>query len=127
LQDKNGLPKRLASAIRYSMFEDKSAAVGPVFESYGNEASNILLHFKNVEKGLIFRAAHDKVSGFEMVDIKGRVFPAEAKIVESHVVVSCPQVVNPIEVRYDWKDAAEATLFNGDNLPAPPFRISVRL
>ncbi len=127
LQAKSGLPSRLAAAIRHCLYEDKLAPVGPSFESYGNESSKIVLRFKHADKGLVLNHSKDNVSGFEIVDIKGRVFPAEAKVVESHVVVWSPQVVNPIEVRYDWKDAAHATLFNGEHLPAAPFKISIRL
>jgi len=127
LQNKTGLPSRLAAAIRHSLYEDKTALVGPQFESYGNESSKILLRFKHADKGLVLTHGKDDISGFEIVDIKGRVFPAEAMVVESHVVVWNAQVVNPIEVRYDWKDAAHATLFNRENLPAAPFKISIRL
>ncbi len=122
----DGLPSRISQAILTKLFEAKKAAFGPLYEGYDSQGSAIKVHFSNAKNGLALRLKAGQPTGFEMIDTKGRTFPAEVKIVESDLLVSSPQVLNPIEVRYDWKDAAKATLFNVENLPAAPFRISIR-
>jgi sialate O-acetylesterase len=37
-------------------------------------------------------------------------------------VVSCPQVPNPVAVRFGWADYPVVNLFNKEGLPASPFR-----
>jgi sialate O-acetylesterase len=38
------------------------------------------------------------------------------------IVVSSPEVKNPVAVRYAWANAPEANLYNAAGLPAAPFR-----
>ena len=47
---------------------------------------------------------------------------ADAKIEDDAVVVSSPQVPNPVAVRYGWADLPRVNLFNKDGFPASPFR-----
>ncbi|CAN5582588.1 sialate O-acetylesterase [soil metagenome] len=126
LNQAEGLPSRVSQAILTKLFEKSKTAFGPFFEAYDSQGSAIKVHFSNAKNGLALRLKVGQDTGFEMIDTKGRTFPAEVKIVDNDIVVSSPQVVNPIEVRYDWKDAAKATLFNAESLPAAPFRISTR-
>ena len=48
--------------------------------------------------------------------------PALVQISRSALLVSSPNVKEPVAVRYAWKNAPEANLFNGAGLPAVPFR-----
>lgn len=45
-----------------------------------------------------------------------------ARLEKNAVVVSAEGVANPVAVRYCWRNNPEATLYNGDDLPAAPFR-----
>ncbi|HEX6986950.1 MAG TPA: sialate O-acetylesterase, partial [Planctomycetaceae bacterium] len=47
---------------------------------------------------------------------------ADAKIEGDEVIVSSPEVKEPVAVRYAWADNPEATLYNAEGLPASPFR-----
>ena len=47
---------------------------------------------------------------------------ADARIEGKKVVVSSPQVPNPVAVRYGWANNPECTLTNASGLPASPFR-----
>lgn len=47
---------------------------------------------------------------------------AQARLEDASVVVSSPEVPLPVAVRYAWADNPEATLVNGEGLPASPFR-----
>lgn len=123
---KDALPHRLVNAVLSRVYHEPVVAVGPVFESYTSVAGKIKIAFKHAEKGLIYRPAAENLSGFEVFDTRGRCFAAEAQVVDGQLVVSSASVVNPIELRYDCKDVAAATVFNTDGLPAAPFKISIR-
>jgi sialate O-acetylesterase len=43
----------------------------------------------------------------------------------STVLVSSPQVAEPVAVRYGWEDSPECNLVNRDGIPASPFRTDV--
>jgi sialate O-acetylesterase len=47
---------------------------------------------------------------------------ANAIIEGKTVVVSCPQVSNPVAVRYAWTQNPICNFYNKENLPASPFR-----
>jgi sialate O-acetylesterase len=42
--------------------------------------------------------------------------------VRDQVFVQSPNVPDPVAVRYAWRNAPEANLYNGAGLPAVPFR-----
>ena len=48
--------------------------------------------------------------------------PAEARIEGDIVVVYSEQVIEPVAVRYAWRDDAEPNLISTEKLPASPFR-----
>jgi sialate O-acetylesterase len=48
--------------------------------------------------------------------------PAQARIEGRTVVVSSPQVAQPVAVRFGWSKSPMPNLFNGAGLPASPFR-----
>jgi sialate O-acetylesterase len=39
-----------------------------------------------------------------------------------NVIVSSPEVVKPVAVRFAWTETAQPNFFNKDGLPAVPFR-----
>jgi sialate O-acetylesterase len=45
-----------------------------------------------------------------------------AKVEGNTLVVSCPQVMEPVAVRYAWADDPVSNLVNQAGLPAGPFR-----
>ena len=51
--------------------------------------------------------------------------PATAKIEGETLIVSAESVPNPVAVRYAWRMAPSAALFNGSGLPAAPFRTDI--
>ena len=49
-------------------------------------------------------------------------YPAEARIEQKEVILSCPEVVHPCWVRYAFGEyPADANLINGEQLPAASF------
>jgi sialate O-acetylesterase len=76
--------------------------------------------FAHVAGGLV---AHGKpVQSLEVAGIDRVYKPAQARIERDALIVSSPEVRAPVAVRYAWKNAPEANLFNGAGLPAAPFR-----
>jgi len=66
-------------------------------------------------------AAH--LHWFQIAGADGKFVDADAKIEGDSVVVSSAQVSAPVAVRYAWDNyPAGANLYNGDGLPAAPFR-----
>jgi sialate O-acetylesterase len=78
------------------------------------------LHFENVGEGLISK--NKDLSEFEIAGDDGKYMKAEAKIVNSEVLVYSNAVSRPISVRYCWRNGAEASLFNKSGFPAWQFR-----
>jgi sialate O-acetylesterase len=67
--------------------------------------------------------AHDQpVQSLEIAGADRVFHPATAKIIRDTLVVSAPEVKEPVAVRYAWSNAPVANLFNGSGLPAAPFR-----
>ena len=69
-----------------------------------------------------FRAPAGELLGFQVAGSDGAFVEAKAVVKGATVVVSSPQVKQPISVRYAWKNFALANLYNKDGLPAEPFR-----
>jgi sialate O-acetylesterase len=68
------------------------------------------------------RAPLNELSGFELAGEDKVFHPATAKIDGSTVLVISAQVPEPVAIRYAWRDAPVAGLFNNEGLPAVPFR-----
>jgi sialate O-acetylesterase len=62
------------------------------------------------------------LKGFAICGADRKFVWANAEIVGKTVVVSSPEVPQPIAVRYGWADCPVVNLWNKDGLPATPFR-----
>ena len=64
------------------------------------------------------------LEGFELAGEDKVFHPAKARLDNDRyrIVVSCPEVTEPVAVRYGMKNWSEATLFNCFGIPASPFR-----
>jgi sialate O-acetylesterase len=63
-----------------------------------------------------------EVTGFELAGADKVFHPAAAKIDGRSVLVSSPEVAEPMAVRYAFTNAPAASLVNAAGLPAAPFR-----
>lgn len=119
-KNKQDVGLRLALAARALVYGEKLVYSGPVFRQATREGNRLRLWFDHVGGGL--RAREGGLKGF-IVAGADRVFhPAEAQIDGQTILVSSPQVSEPVAVRYAWANNPEATLFNAEGLPASPFR-----
>ncbi|MDE5594486.1 MAG: family 10 glycosylhydrolase, partial [Muribaculaceae bacterium] len=88
-----------------------------------DDPKTIIVSFVNSADGLTpTRAA---LSGFEVVDAFGEVYPAEATTYGHDRVKITSPVKNPVEVRYGYHNFYEGSLYNNVGVPVAPFRLEL--
>jgi sialate O-acetylesterase len=117
---KQPVGERLALAARAIAYGEKIEHSGPIYRSLTIKDGKIVLNFDHVGKGLEARGG--ELTGFAICGEDRKFVWAQAEIVGKTVVVSSPQVPNPIAGRYGWADCPVVNLWNKDGLPASPFR-----
>lgn len=97
-----------------------AATSGPLPVGYEIRGSHVLVSFTHAN-GLAAKNA-GAVRGFELAGADGRWRPASAAIDGGTVIVSSPDVKEPVAVRYAWAANPDGHLVNAAGLPASPFR-----
>ncbi len=119
-RNKKDVGRRLARLALARTYGHKIVDSGPVFANAEREGDGFRVHFTEAHGGLI--APLNELVGFELAG-EDKVFkPAEAKIEKNSVIVTSADVANPVAVRYAWRNAPLAGLFNKEGFPAVPFR-----
>lgn len=111
---------RLALAARKVAHGQKMVASGPAYRSLRIEGGKAILEFDHVGRGLEARGGN--LQGFAIAGPDRKFVWAEAQIEGDNIVVTSPQVAEPVAVRYGWADFPVVNLFNKNGLPATPFR-----
>ncbi len=93
---------------------------GPLYKSAQISDGSITIHFDHTDGGLIARDG--PLTHFTIAGKDRKFFPAKARIVGDTIVVSSPEVAEPVAVRFGWGAADEPNLFNSAGLPASSFR-----
>jgi len=120
--DKQDVGKRLALwALANTYHQKKIAFSGPIFRSMKMKKNVAVLKFENVGKGLVLK---EDSSGneFQIAGDDKQFKNATASIKGSTLLISSPDVLHPVAVRYAFTNASSATLFTTDGLPASSFR-----
>lgn len=131
--DKSNVGKRLVLVARHVAYGEKLVYSGPVYNSMKVNGNAIQVKFTQTGGGLIIGKApwvtqgakpipDTSLVGFTIAGADKKWFPAQAKIDGDTVVVSSLEVKNPVAVRYAWRNAPVANLYNKESLPAFPFR-----
>jgi sialate O-acetylesterase len=95
---------------------------GPTYKSMSVEGGKLRVTFDNAGTGLASRDGKP-LSWFELIDAEeGGFVAADAQIDGSSVILSSPEVKNPVAMRFAWSMMAEPNLMNSDKLPAGAFR-----
>ncbi len=106
-KNKQEVGRRLALlALAKTYGRDKLVCSGPTFKSMAGEGNKLRINFDNAAGGLASR-------GF---------VKANAQIDGSSIVLSSPEVKNPVAMRFAWNMLAEPNLMNSAGLPASAFR-----
>lgn len=123
--------ERFAAMALANVYGKDIVHKGPVLKSWKVEGGKAVLTFDSVGKGLETRAVTldgrklpaDKLVGFELADKNRRFFRATAKVTGANtVVVSHPEVPEPVTVRYAWANFPLCNLYNSAGFAAYPFR-----
>jgi len=109
---------RLALSARALSYGEPVEYSGPLFRQVTTEDKALRVWFDH-GKGLNFK--DNLATGFEVAGADGKFVVATARIEGVNVVVSSPEIAEPLLVRYGWANSPECNLFNGDGLPASPF------
>jgi len=119
--DKQDVGLRLALAARVIAYGEKIEDSGPLFREARPERAAMRIWFDHTTGGMNAKGG-GPLKGFEIAGTDRRYVPADAKIESNSIVVSNPAVAAPQYVRYAWADNPDCNLYNGENLPASPFR-----
>jgi sialate O-acetylesterase len=111
---------RLALAARAVGYGEKVEFSGPVYEGMSVTGDQATLRFTHAASGLVAKGG--TLTGFTIAGDDKKFNNAQAKIAGNTVVVSCDKVAKPVAVRYGWAAYPVVNLWNGDGLPASPFR-----
>ena len=122
-KNKQDVGQRLAAWALHETY-DRADVVpsGPVFKSLSRRDGELVVSFDHAQ-GLASRG--DVLSGFVVAGVDGKFAFAQAKIEGDAVVVSSPDVPQPVTVRYGWASNPKTALYNGAGLPAVPFEASL--
>ncbi len=123
---KKEVGERLALWPLNDLYGKKCETSGPDFHSMVINKNKIELSFTHAESGLVAKGG--RLSGFEIGDSRGNFLPADAEISGDKVIVQCPEIPKPKNVRYCWKNYVRtASLYNGAGLPASSFSTEKRI
>ena len=119
--DKENLGKRLAWCALAKTYGKKIAYSGPIYKSMKAAKGQLVLSFDYANKGLVLKERNKEnnflIAGEEKVFKK-----AVVKVDGSRLLLSHPDILKPVAVRYAWSNIDEGTLFNKEGLPASSFR-----
>ena len=119
--DKENVGKRLASLALAKTYGKKIPFSGPLYKSMKVMKGKAVLSFDNVGKGLVVKPL--KGENNFMIAGEDRIFKKAIVTVEgSRLVISNPEIADPVAVRYAWSNIDEGTLFNKDGFPSSSFR-----
>lgn len=120
-RNKQEVGLRLAKLALNQVYGQRQiVASGPAYRSFRVDGSQMIIQFSAAHGGLVFKGA--ELKSFSLAGADRKFYWASGKIVGNTVVLSCPEVSNPVAARYGWADNPELTLYNGAGLPAFPFR-----
>ena len=110
---------RLALAAEGIAYGKSVVYSGPVYKQLEIEGPRAIITFAQAN-GL--EAKGGELTGFAIAGIDRHFHWAKGEIKGDTVVLTSPDVENPVAVRYGWADFPVVNLFNGAGLPASPFR-----
>jgi len=117
-ENKKDVGERLSLHALKNEYNLNITANGPLYKSHVRKGSQIEISFDYIANGLV---SDGTLSGFEVAGDDGIFYSALAKIENNKIVVSSNKVINPVHVRYGWKNWFVGTLFNSEGLPASSF------
>jgi sialate O-acetylesterase len=119
--NKQDVGHRLALAARAIAYKESVVYSGPIFRQLTIEGHQARAWFDHAGSGLAVKG-EGTVAGFTVAGSDHHFVPAEAHIDGATVVVSSPDIKDPVAVRYGWAGDPVCNLVNKEGLPGSPFR-----
>jgi len=119
-KNKQEIGRRLALIARAKVYGESIPYSGPIYDYMIIDGPQVKIAFKHTEGGLVSKGA--KLTGFAIAGADQKFVHAEAKIEGNQLIITSPEIENPVAVRYGWAKNPQANLFNKVDLPASPFR-----
>ncbi|MCY2990654.1 MAG: 9-O-acetylesterase, partial [Planctomycetota bacterium] len=120
-RNKQDVGKRLALQALAHTYGRSMPCSGPIYRTMNVDRQTVRVIFDHAEGGLVAKGG--ALNWFAIAGADKKFVWADAKIDGDTVVVSSPQVPQPVAVRYAWADnPAGCNLYNQAGLPATPFR-----
>jgi sialate O-acetylesterase len=120
-RNKQEVGRRLALGALKLVYGKEAIASGPTFLSVAREGPAMRVRFAAIASGLDTSDGAPP-RGFLIAGADHAWHTAAARIAGDAVIVSSPDVVAPVAVRYGWGNDPPNTLRNQADLPAAPFR-----
>ncbi len=120
-KNKQDVGKRLAQWALATTYKKDMVACGPLYKSMAKKGDKIVLQFDHTDGGLVAKDG-GPLKGFAIAGADRKFVWADAKIIGDTVVVSSPEVKDPVAVRYAWATNPIHGLLNKAGLPASLFR-----
>lgn len=121
-------------------FENVPDATGPLFDYAECGDGELILHFKNADRGFrvtdispsVERPGYDRPAspaeslGFEVAGEDGNYVPAAVEIRGDKIHVSANGVASPVYARYLWTNYGDVAVYGVNGIPLAPFRTDRR-
>ncbi|HWL51063.1 MAG TPA: sialate O-acetylesterase [Chthoniobacteraceae bacterium] len=142
-RDKRTAGERLAAIALANSYHREVPFSGPRYDSLEIRGGEAHLRFRHSQEGLFARelpatyrlrstgpteatllrnSPGSELEGFAICGADRCFHWAQARIEGETVIVSSPEVPEPVAVRYAWADNPTCNLYNAAGLPAAPFR-----
>lgn len=119
-KNKKTVGERLAAVALAKKYTKSIPYSGPVYKSLTRFGQSLRLEFDHVDGGLVAKGG--VLEGFAVAGLDRKWHWATATIDGKSVLVTSPDVRDPVAARYAWGNNPAATLYNGADFPAVPFR-----
>jgi sialate O-acetylesterase len=124
---KQPVGERLARTALLNTYGHKQAGESPRVLGADRYQGGVRVAFHGIHDGNkgLHASTGDHIIGFEVAGPDGIFHEAEARVEGLSVLLTCPEVTDPAEVRYAWQPFTRANLVNGFGMPASTFKIKV--
>jgi sialate O-acetylesterase len=119
-RNKQEVGRRLALIAKVKAYGLAPEVSGPVFASAVPEGKALRVRFTSAGTELVARGG--PVTSLEVAGADKVFYPAASEIEVDTLLVSSPDVKDPVAVRYAWTNAPAANLYSDTGLPVVPFR-----
>ena len=119
-KNKQEVGRRLALSALAQVYFQEMEYSGPLYSGMQIEDGKVRLNLANAQG--LKTTDSGPIKGFTLAGEDKKFHWAQAKIEHDHIVISCPEVPEPVAIRYGWADNPDLNLVNSAGLPASPFR-----